>query len=130
MMEVGRHKVPEEFGSVLRAYAVQRARLTAPIGWTGRGSFHDYITDYHVIVRELQWQRFCVEIRDGILTTLGNVFGLLGSWRDERPRLVWDQLPTIQQVERSEELVTRGSGTFDDVLRPFRNESSAIPDED
>ncbi|OGP83553.1 MAG: hypothetical protein A2Y95_12940 [Deltaproteobacteria bacterium RBG_13_65_10] len=120
MMSMGRQEVHEDFKAVVLAYNVHRARLSAPLGWNARGLFGDHIADFHWAMRELRWQRFCIEVRDSILTTLGEVFALIGSWRGESPRLIWEHLPTIQQVEEGEKQIMDEGARFEDVLKPFR----------
>lgn len=119
MMGVGQHKVAEDFNAVRLAYNIHRARLTAPIGWNARGGFRDHVADFHWTTRELRWKRFCIQVRDAILTTVGEVFALIGSWTGEHPRLVWDHLATVQQVEEAEHRIMGTGAPFDDVLKPF-----------
>ncbi len=119
MKAASQHEAREDFKSVSRAYALQRARLTAPIGWRARGSYDEYAAAFHLVSRELRWKRFCIEIRDDILTTLGKVFALIGSWREESPRLVWEHLPTIQHVTVGEALLAGNGARFSEVLKPF-----------
>ncbi len=109
----------EDVKPVTRSYRVRRARLSAPIGWNGRGLFRDHIADFHWACRQLQWHRFCIEVRDAILTTLAGVFAMIGAWRGENPRLVWDHLPTVEQVRTGESRLMSKGARFDEVLKPF-----------
>lgn len=112
-------KAQEDVKVVTRSYHVRLARLCAPIGWNGRSLFCDHIADFHRAYRQLHWHRFCIEVRDAILTTLSKVFAMIGSWRGENPRLVWEHLPTVDQVRTGEsELMGKGA-RFDEVLKPF-----------
>lgn len=117
---VGTQGLQEESSTVSRYYNVQRARLSAPVGWNGRGLYCDYIADFHWACRQLQWHRFCIEVRDGILTTLNRVFTMIGAWRGESPHLVWQHLPTIEQVDAGESLLMNKGARFDEVLKPFK----------
>jgi len=119
MMQVGQRRVHEDFKTVNRFYDVHRARLTAPIGWNARGLFRDHITDFHWTCRELQWQRFCIHVRDAILRTIGRLFLKIGSLRGEAPRLQWEHLPTLEQVNEAESRLASGA-RFEQVLEPFR----------
>jgi hypothetical protein len=98
MMGMAQRKVSEIFKDVNLAYCIQRAQITAPIGWNARGRFRDYIADFHWTVRELRWQRFCIEIRDSILKTIGDVFALIGSWRGEQ----WSAGGKLDSLSRSQ----------------------------
>lgn len=120
MMSVGKQRVQEDFKAVARWYNVRLARLSAPIGWNGRSLFCDHIADFHWACRQLQWQRFCIEVRDGILTTLARVFRMIGAWRAEKPRLVWEHLPTVKQVRAGESQLMSKGARFDEVLKPFK----------
>ncbi len=119
MMKTGRQQTHEDFKTVRRSYNVCRARLSAPIGWDGRGLFQDHIADFHWALRKLRWQRFCIEARDAILTTLAEVFARIGEWRGESPRLVWDHLPTLEEVQRAESQIMGSGARFDEVFRLF-----------
>jgi hypothetical protein len=114
----------EDFARVKRTYAIQFAMLSAPIGWNGRGLFRDYMADFHFIRRHLQWMRFCIEMRDAILNTLGGLFALIGAWRGENPKLRWGHLPTIQDVRESETKLMGGGTRFDEILKPFTRDAS------
>lgn len=119
MMKVRTEPMYDEFESVSRSYKVSRARLSAPIGWDGRGSFRDHIADFHWALRRLRWHRFCIEIHDGILTMLGKVLTRIGEWRGESPCLVREHLPTLEQVQHAEAQIMRGGVRFDEILKPF-----------
>jgi hypothetical protein len=119
MGQLGARNLEESVKEVRRQYNIQLARISAPVGWTARGRFRDDISDFHAVIRELRWKRCCIEVRDHILRTLGTTFGVVGQLRGERPQLVWDQLPTIEQVEDGERTIATG-GRFRDVLKPFR----------
>jgi hypothetical protein len=119
MMKAGTQQMHEDFKVVTRSYNGCRGRLSATIGWNGRGLFQDHIAEFHWVLRQLRWQRFCVEIRDAILTTLAEVFARIGEWRDESPRLVWGHLPTLEQVQHAESQIMGGGTRFSEVLKPF-----------
>jgi hypothetical protein len=120
MINISGNKANEDFKVVNLAYTIQRACLTAPIGWNARGLFHDHIADFHWITRELRWKRFCIEVRESILITISELFSLIGSWKGEHPRLVWDHLPNVKQVEEGEYRITGKGARFDEVLNPFK----------
>lgn len=120
-------KAKEDVKAVTRSYRVRRARLSAPIGWNGRGLFSDHIADFHWACRQLQWHRFCIEVRDAILTTIADTFTMIGEWRREKPRLVWEHLPTIEQVVAGESKLMSKGARFDEVLRPFTLPAESTP---
>jgi hypothetical protein len=71
----------ENFKDVRRKYNIQLARLSAAIGWNFRGRIRDDQSDFHWPLRELQWKRVCIEVRDELLMTLRSVFGTIGAVR-------------------------------------------------
>jgi hypothetical protein len=110
------NNVQEDFKSVSRSYSIQRARVTAPIGWNGRGEFRDYMADYQYFHRHIKWIRFCIVLRDSILAKLSQAFGVIGSLYGENPKLKWTALPTITNVENAEALLIKGA-RFDDITK-------------
>ncbi len=120
MMNNHRQTVPEEFETVRQSYTERRARLSSPIGWNARGLFSPYISKFHWMCRELQWKRFCIETRESILITLSDAFRAIGSARNEKPRLIWERLPTLSDVEQAEGKILGNGAPFCDLMKPFR----------
>ena len=120
MMSIGRLDSQEDFKAIKLAHSIQRARLTASIGWNARGLLRDHISDFHWMVRELRWKRFCIEVRNEILSTVSEMFSIIGSWKDEHPQLVTELLPTLQQVKDSEDRLMGKGARFDELLEPFK----------
>jgi hypothetical protein len=108
----------ENFKQVRREYNVQLARLSAPTGWNFRGRIREEQSDVYWAQRQLQWERFCIEMRDALLTTLQSVFSIIGRLRNEQPILEWTDLPTTKQVDESLRRLLEG-GRFDEILKPF-----------
>lgn len=113
------NNVEESFTTVSRSYSIQRARISAPIGWNGRGEFRDYMADGQFFHRHLKWIRFCIQLRDEILIKLSDAFAIIGSLYGESPEIQWTALPTIRDVENAERLLVRGA-QFDEILNAFR----------
>ncbi len=127
MSAFGESRVREDFKSAMRDYDTARARISAPVGWNGRGLLSQYTADFHWVLRQLQWHRFCIEIRECILVGLREVFARIGALNGETPILVWDNLPTLQEVESAESKIMEGKTSFEDALRPFGMEVSQAP---
>jgi len=109
----------ESVKEVRRQYNIQLARLSAPIGWNFRGRIREDQSDFHWALRELQWKRVCIEVRDEILSTLRGTFKLIGELVAERPVLDWRDLPTTKQVDDSLQRLGQGA-RFDELLKAFR----------
>lgn len=120
MQESAQGRFSESFKDVRRKYNVQLARLAAPIGWNFRGLIRDDQSDFHWAVRELQWKRLSIEIRDELLTTLRSVVKTIGRIHGESVDLEWRDLPTAEQVDDGLRRLSQGA-RFDEVLEPFRH---------
>jgi len=46
------------------------ARETAPIGWSGGGIFRGYQTDYLALERQIRWSKFCIDLRNQMISDL------------------------------------------------------------
>lgn len=119
MMSVARQESKEDFKTVIRTYAVEEARLTSSIGWNGRRRFHEFTSDHHLFMRELQWNRFCIQIRDHLLAQLERVFAYIGTLTGASPCLIRGALPTVKDVEDREKRFLKPGCRFSDVLAPF-----------
>lgn len=115
------HRLPtENFSHVKRGYNVALALATSSVGWNARGLFNDHIADFHFMARELRWKRFCIEIRDQIIATLGEAFKKMGGVFGERPELIVDGLLGLSEVDASEARLRAGPTRFDELMKPFR----------
>ena len=119
MREGAEGRFTESVKEVRRQYNIHLARLSAPIGWNFRGRIREDQSDFHWALRELQWKRVCIEVRDEILSTLRGTFKLIGELVAERPVLDWRDLPTTKQVDDSLQRLGQGA-RFDELLKAFR----------
>lgn len=119
MMNVRKQIVHEDFAMVARSYSVQRAKMTSPIGWDARGMFREHISDYHLVSRELYWNKFCIALRDEILSTLSQAFSVIGSFVNEQPTLKWNTMPDLSDIKQAEDQLAAGEIDFDEALRLF-----------
>lgn len=109
----------EPFTDVRRSYDIAVARETRVIGWNGRGMFQEHTADYHFMVRQCRWYKFCIELRDSIVETLGRAFAVAGEAFGEQPRLVLQGLPTVSDVSSAEQKLKAGPTRFDVLFQPF-----------
>jgi hypothetical protein len=119
MMNLRKQKVHEDFAMVARSYSVQRAKTTSPIGWVARGMFREHISDYHLVSRELCWNKFCIALLYEILSTLSQAFCVIGSFVNERPTLRWNTMPDLTDIKNAEGQLAAGEIDFDEALRLF-----------
>lgn len=110
----------EDAKEIIRKHKEAIARLTAPIGWNGRGLMREHVSDSHWALRELRWKRFCIELRDAIFSTLEDAFRRIGKLRDEMPKLTCNGLPTSDDVNRGVASLMGDGGRIDQMLAPFR----------
>jgi hypothetical protein len=119
MREGAEGRFTESVKEVRRQYNIHLARLSAPIGWNFRGRIREQQSDFHWALRELQWKRVCIDVRDEILSALRGTFKSIGELVDERPLLEWRDLPTREQVDAGLQRLGQGA-RFDEVLKAFR----------
>jgi hypothetical protein len=119
MREGAEGRFTESVKEVRRQYNIHLARLSAPIGWNFRGRIREDQSDFHWALRELQWKRVCIDVRDEILSTLRNTFKSIGELVAERPELEWRDLPTREQVDDGLQRLAQGA-RFDELLKAFR----------
>jgi len=75
--------------------------------------------DYHFMVRQCRWYKFCIELRHSIVETLGRAFAVAGEACGERPRFVLQGLPTVSDVSSAEQKLKAGPTRFDVLFEPF-----------
>ncbi|MFA5784420.1 MAG: hypothetical protein WC962_06045 [Phycisphaerae bacterium] len=110
----------EDFKTVTRKYNIQFARITAPIGWNARSLFNEEMANFQSVTRELQWHKFCVDIQNEILRTTDDVFKRIGQLYNETPHLIWQYLPTMEQIDDGLQLVINGEAKPYAVLKSLR----------
>jgi hypothetical protein len=109
-----------EAGSHIYAQKLALAAATRQIGWNARGLFSDEISEFYTLKRQLQFERFKIELRDDILATLNQ--GLKTSFR----KLELDcevsikGLLTIAEVEKADAALDAGTIPFADIWNLFR----------
>ena len=108
----------EPVASARRDYDLAIARVTSELGWNPR-RFREHTADYYFVVRELRWQRFCIDVRDHLIAVLAVAFAKAGRLFGEYPKLYARNLPTLTDVEQAEHKLAAGGTRFDILLQPF-----------
>ena len=67
------------------------ARETAVLGWPGRGLFRDHETDYLAIERRIQWNSFCVDLRNYMICELQRAVSRIAELLDCQCRLIVEE---------------------------------------
>lgn len=67
------------------------ARATAPLGWSGRGLFHGYQTDYLGVERQIRWNKFCIDLRNHMVRGLEAAVHRVADILNSGCRLIMDE---------------------------------------
>lgn len=96
------------------------AEATKLIGWNARQAPNDeFKTEYYDLHRFLLFERFKLEMRDSILSTLNEAIARAGKKLGFKCRIIVEGLPTLTDVQDAEKALTEGSKKFIDVINPF-----------
>jgi hypothetical protein len=115
----GPQRIPYDSSQHFRSQHVAVAAATKALGWNARGLFSDDTLEYYELHRQLRFERFKIALREGILTTLNSTLQRVGRELGFSAKLHIEGLPIHSDVERADEMLASGSGTFRDVLEPF-----------
>ena len=98
-----------------------RVQASKVIGWDGRFLIGSQdVTEYYKWHRLLLFERFKIELRDGIIATLNNVISRAGRRIGFAGQLKVKGLPTLTDVRDGQEALLTGSKSFGEILGIFR----------
>jgi hypothetical protein len=113
-------RIPVDFNVVKNSEEYRLGRLTRSIGWTGRRLLSERMTEYYYLHRELIYKEFLIKLREGITRDLNKVLGYISHEIDFPSAIVLEGLPSLDEISKSRELLSTGSATFAEVMKPFR----------
>ena len=67
------------------------AKATASLGWSGRGIFQGYQSDYLGIERLIRWNRFCIDLRNHMILSLKIAVDRIASILNSACRLIVEE---------------------------------------
>ncbi|HEV2314774.1 MAG TPA: hypothetical protein VGR94_05675 [Candidatus Acidoferrales bacterium] len=89
------------------------------IGWNARGLFQEDVLEFYSLKRHLLFERFKIELRNSILTTLNHGLKLAGKEMGFSAEIIIEGLPTIDHVEKAESELESGTRPFAEIYKPF-----------
>jgi len=99
---------------------VALAKITKDFGWNARNSFEKEASEYYLIYRYLKFEKFRVELRNGILDTLNAGLQLVGKQLGFKTKILVNGLPTLDNVQTAFNHLTKGDIPFGEILEPFQ----------
>ncbi len=90
-----------------------------PIGWNARGSFNDCVLSYYWIHLSLTFEKFKIQLRDAMLTTLNSGLQRVGGKMGLNAQIRIDGLPTLADVDAANQHLDSGTMPFTEVMKPF-----------
>ncbi len=115
----GRPKIPFDIEVYQRTQKLALARATREIGWNGRGLLQEPTSEYYSLHRELSFERFLINLRNEILSTLNEGLASAGHELSFSAQLVIEGLPTLGDVDAAQVALASGSRPFKDIMEPF-----------
>lgn len=110
---------PMPYDSTANLVSEKRALAAAgkAIGWNARDLFREDALEYYLIHRRLLFERFAIEIRESIMTTLNEGLSRAGKRIGFSAQLSIEGVPTLQDVENAETHLESGDLPFRQVLQ-------------
>lgn len=113
-------RVPLDSTAHIRSRLVAVAAATRHIGWNARGLFDREITEYYQLHRFLAFERFKVELRESILSTLNQWLERVGGRMGFQARIELRGLSTREDCQAVERDLQSGGRPFKEVVDAFR----------
>lgn len=95
------------------------AGATASLGWSGRGLFQGYQTDYLAVEWRLRWNSFCVDLRNGMIHELERAVCRIADIRKSDCRLIVQESSEYSLDDVRKELYDGKTSTVELVKRLF-----------
>lgn len=93
------------------------AEITKKFGWNQRQRSGDYITEYYSMLRFLRTKKMEATLRQEIILSLNKT--LNGSLLNMGAKVIMDNLPTAEDVEKQEKILSEGNVAFMDIFNAF-----------
>jgi hypothetical protein len=119
-LEPNDKKIPANFKAHHRLGDQAIAKLTREIGWNMRKYPHDGMLEYYWFHRFLLFEKFKIELREAIVTTLNDGLARIGKKLGMQGQIVIKGLPTLKDVAKAQEDLKTGQRSAREILNQFR----------
>ncbi len=102
-----------------RTQKLALAQATKLLGWNARGLLQNAILEFYWLHRELLFERFLIELRGEILTSLNEGLVVIGREMNFSGEVVVEGLPTLADVDAAQEALALGARPFKEIIEPF-----------
>jgi len=119
MLEATERNVPYDFKVHERSMHLALLEAVKPIGWNARGSFNDCVLSYYWIHLSLTFEKFKIQLREAMLTTLNSGLQHIGAKIGFNAQIRIDGLPTLADVDAANQNLDSGAMPFTEVMKPF-----------
>lgn len=96
------------------------AEVTRPIGWTARASFDSLVSEYYLVLRHLEYERFLMRLRNVILGTLNLALASFGDGTGTMMRVQIHGLSTDLEIDAAVRDLEAGRVRLLEVMDRFR----------
>lgn len=118
-------RIPVDFNVVKNSEEYRLGKLTRNIGWTGRRLLSERMTEYYYLHRELIYKEFLIKLRERIIADLNKLLGDISREIDFPSAIVVEGLPSLDEISKSRDLLSAGSASLEEVMKPFRLKPAA-----
>jgi hypothetical protein len=119
MLEATKKNVPYDFKAHERSMKLALVEAVKPIGWNARGSFNDCVLSYYWIHLSLTFEKFKIQLREAMLTTLNSGLQRIGEKIGFKAQIKIDGLPTLADIDAANQNLNSGAMPFTEVMKPF-----------
>lgn len=92
------------------------AEAGTSIGWNVRFSLDEEITEYYLLYRSLEFEKFIIEFRNNILQILNEIIGDIGKKMDFNSKIIIEGLPSIENINDLKTQLEKGEKSFKDIV--------------
>ena len=119
MLEATKKNAPYDFKAHERSMKLALVEAVKPIGWNARGTFNDCVLSYYWIHLSLTFEKFKIQLREAMLTTLNDGLERIGEKIGFKTQIKIDGLPTLADVDTASHNLNSGVMPFTEVMKTF-----------
>lgn len=108
-----------DFKVFRRAQELALAQATKSLGWNARGLLEKQFLEYYILLREIRFQAFLIELRETMLDSLNNSLRRVGEKLGFGGQLKIAGMPTQADIDTALRKLNAGEGKFTELLKPF-----------